>query len=134
MRVCCLLIGIAMGFGLPDVCLAGMPSVLQENWQASMKLTELTVQRLQAISFFSVGLLICAIAVQFLWNVVAKESNWLPKLTFGKAFVLILLWGSLFVIVLTMISGARELLTPGAWKQEGMIYKLNTDGVKDEAK
>ena len=31
----------------------------------------------------------------------------------------------LFVIVLTMISGARELLTPGAWEQNGGTYELN---------
>src|SRR5262245_44535701 len=32
----------------------------------------------------------------------------------------------LFVLVLTMISGARELMTPGAWKKEGLTYKLAT--------
>ena len=105
---------------------AGMPSVLPERWEGTPRLTEITAHRLQAISFFAVGLVICSFAVQQLWNVIAANSVWLPKLSFGKAFVLILLWGSLFVIVLTMISGARELLTPGAWKQEGMIYKLNT--------
>ena len=26
-----------------------------------------------------------------------------------------------------MISGARELMTPGAWKKEGFTYKLNDE-------
>jgi hypothetical protein len=38
----------------------------------------------------------------------------------------VLLWGLLFVIVLTMISGARELMTPGAWQKSGFTFKLTT--------
>ena len=37
---------------------------------------------------------------------------------------IIVLWGLLFVLVLTMISGARELMTPGAWEKKGPTYKL----------
>src|SRR5262249_35186152 len=33
-------------------------------------------------------------------------------------------WGLLFVLVLTMISGARELMTPGAWEKQGLTYRL----------
>jgi hypothetical protein len=51
----------------------------------------------------------------------------MPRLTYGKACGLTLLWGLLFIIVLTMISGARELMTPGAWKKEGLTYKLSED-------
>jgi hypothetical protein len=32
--------------------------------------------------------------------------------------------GLLFYVVLTMISGARELLTPGAWEKQGTGYRL----------
>jgi hypothetical protein len=32
--------------------------------------------------------------------------------------------GLLFVLVLTMISGARELMTPGAWEKRGLTYRL----------
>ncbi len=35
-----------------------------------------------------------------------------------------IIWGLLFVLVLTMISGARELMTPGAWEKEGFTYVL----------
>jgi hypothetical protein len=37
---------------------------------------------------------------------------------------LVILWGLLFVVVLTMISGARELMTPGAWRKQGWTYRL----------
>ena len=37
---------------------------------------------------------------------------------------MIVLWCLLFVLVLTMISGARELMTPGAWEKKGLPYKL----------
>jgi hypothetical protein len=38
-----------------------------------------------------------------------------------------LLWGILFILVLTMISGARELMTPGAWEKQGFTYRLKED-------
>jgi hypothetical protein len=40
---------------------------------------------------------------------------------------LVALWGLLFVLVLTMISGARELMTPGAWRKQGLTYTLVED-------
>src|SRR5262249_44341344 len=43
---------------------------------------------------------------------------------------LVALWGLLFVLVLTMISGARELMTPGAWTKHGLTYNRAEDGTK----
>src|SRR5262249_34834561 len=48
----------------------------------------------------------------------------LPRLGYGKALGVVTLWGLLFVLILTMISGARELMTPGAWKKVGYTYRL----------
>jgi hypothetical protein len=53
-----------------------------------------------------------------------RDLQWLPRLSFGKTLVGVVLWGLMFFIVLTMISGARELMTPGAWKPNGFTYKL----------
>ena len=50
----------------------------------------------------------------------------MPKLGYASALGLITLWGLIFVVVLTMISGARELLTPGAWKPQGWTYALDS--------
>jgi hypothetical protein len=105
-----------MPFDLPAV-LAGMPMPL-------VKFSEAARPRLDVISFFLVGLLICAGIVMLVWNSLRKDFAWLPRLTYPKACGVVVLWGLLFVIVLTMISGARELMTPGAWVKQGATYKL----------
>jgi hypothetical protein len=63
--------------------------------------------------------------VHGLWHGLRKDLNWLPALSYRRSLSLVVLWGLLFVIVLTMISGARELMTPGAWRKQGWTYKLN---------
>ncbi len=109
----------------PSLTFAGMPSALREDFETVLRLRETPHERFQAISFFLMGILASTLVVKFLWNFVAKDFPRLPKLTFLRALSLVLLWGLLFVIVLTMISGARELMTPGAWKKEGLTYSVN---------
>jgi hypothetical protein len=101
--------------GLPGAARAGMPTV---------SLTDVARMRFEAISFFLVVFLLCALGVYLLWNYLRKDFASLPRLSYGKALGLVSLWGLLFVLVLTMISGARELMTPGAWKKEGRTYRL----------
>ena len=109
---------------------AGMPAVLPSNWTKESRpdWNGSTVSTLgpylQGISFFVAGLLLSAWAVKALWGVLRKDLAWLPALGYGRALSLVVLWGLLFVVVLTMISGARELMTPGAWKKQGWTYKL----------
>jgi hypothetical protein len=69
-------------------------------------------------------LLFCGWAVKGLWNVLRRQFPLLPALSYGRALSLVVVWGLLFVVVLTMISGARELMTPGAWRKQGWTYKL----------
>ncbi|MBX9789639.1 MAG: hypothetical protein K2Y37_12050 [Pirellulales bacterium] len=102
---------------LPATARAGMPSV---------GLSEVAGMRLEAISFFLVGFLVSSLAIKWLWNWLAIDFAWLPRLSYLKACGLVGLWGLLFVIVLTMISGARELMTPGAWKKNGATYLLTS--------
>jgi len=90
----------------------------------SITLTDLARMRVQTISFFLVCFLACSWAVQRIWNSLGRDFPRLPPLTFGKALGVVTLWGLLFVLVLTMISGARELMTPGAWRKDGLTYKL----------
>jgi hypothetical protein len=94
---------------------AGMPSVT---------LSDFARIRVEAASFFLVGLLLAAAVVLWCWNALAADFPRLPKLRYRGAVGIVVLWGLLFVIVLTMISGARELMTPGAWVRQGMTYKL----------
>src|SRR5206468_1591007 len=93
-----------------------------------LRLDESVLVRLQTISFFLLGFLLSAAAVRWLWNSLRRDFPQLPRLSFGRALAGVLLWGLLFVVVLTMISGARELMTPGAWKKQGFTYRLADDG------
>jgi hypothetical protein len=95
--------------------LAGMPWV---------RLDDLAAMRIEAISFFVVVFLAATKVVQWLWNGLHRDFPWMPRLGYYRALGLVALWGLLFVVVLTMISGARELMTPGAWEKAGLTYKL----------
>lgn len=102
---------------LPAVAQAGMPSIT---------LTDLPRMRVQTISFFLVMLLLSSWFVQLLWNYLRRDFSSLPRLSYAKALSAVILWGFLFVLVLTMISGARELMTPGAWEKQGLAYRLSS--------
>jgi hypothetical protein len=107
-----------------SVATAGMASPLPTDPERVLRLNDTPRQRLQAISFFVLGLLGCALAVRFLWNFLQRDFPRLPRLTLGKALAGVVLWGLALVIVLAMIAGARELMTPGAWQKQGWTYKL----------
>src|SRR4051794_23409271 len=120
---CGLLVAFCLLAACPAVAHAGMPTVT---------LTEIAQLRLEAMSFFLAGFLVSAGLFQLLWNYLRRDFTFLPRLSYGKAVGLVALWGLLFVLVLTMISGARELMTPGAWKKNGVTSRLtqpnsNTD-------
>ena len=104
---------LVSGFSSP--ALAGMPMG---------GLSDVSSMRLSSISFFLVAFLVLTILVKVAWNFLAKDFEKLPRLTFGKALGLVFLWGLLFNLVLVMISGARELMTPGAWEKNGATYQL----------
>jgi hypothetical protein len=89
------------------------------------------MQRLDAISFFALIILLSAAATQRIWNAFQKDFPRWPRLTYWRALGLILVWGCLFIVVLTMISGARELMTPGAWERQGATYRLTNSAAKD---
>lgn len=88
-------------------------------------LTDVAEARLQSISFFCVVYLLLALGVMGLWNYLAKSFDWMPRINYRRALALMLVSGLFLYVILTMISGARELLTPGAWKKQGVGYELN---------
>lgn len=100
-----------------QIAQAGMPSV-------SLDLTEIATLRLQSISFFLLVLLLSAWVFKKLWNMLARDFPKMPILSYKGALAGTILWGLMFLFVLTMISGARELLTPGAWEKKGRTYQL----------
>jgi hypothetical protein len=93
----------------------------------SVTLTDVARLRLDAVSFFLAGFLLSACGLQLLWNRLRRDFPALPRLGYGRAVGLVTLWGLLFVLVLTMISGARELMTPGAWQKQGWTFRLSQD-------
>ncbi len=104
-----------------------MPSPLPDDITTYLSVGDEPLQRLQVISFFVVVFLLSALAVKFLWNGLRSEFSSLPRITYGKALLVTFGWGLLFCIVLVMISGARELMTPGAWEKNGSTYQLPSD-------
>jgi hypothetical protein len=105
-------------------CLGGMPSPLPSEVPRFLRLTDSALGRLQTISFFLLTFLASALVVMLLWNYMRRDFAWMPRMSYGRAAAAVFLWGLLFVVVLTMISGARELMTPGAWEKQGFTYKL----------
>ncbi len=125
-RQCRFLAGFALLAVYPLYVQAGMGTPLPTDTAFVRRLNDSVLFRLQAISFFLAVLSLCALAVQRLWNLLRRDFPRLPRLSYGKALAGVFLWGLLFVIVLAMISGARELMTPGAWQKQGWTYKLDT--------
>ncbi len=110
-----LLLALVLAVGAPAAAWAGMPSIT---------LTDVARMRVQTMSFFLMGLLASALCVKLLWNYLRRDFTSLPRLSYGRALAVVVLWGFLFGLVLTMISGARELMTPGAWEKQGLTYRL----------
>ena len=104
-------------FGPSSILVAGMPS---------LTLTEVGELRLQSLSFFLVVFLVSAWLVQWAWNTLAGSLTGLPVFRYKQALGLMVIVGLLIHVVLTMISGARELMTPGAWVKVGATYQLAT--------
>src|SRR5262249_22390064 len=115
---CTLILGLLATIALPAVAHAGMPS---------LTLSDAASLRLQTISFFLLGFLLCSWLILLVWNGLRKAFTALPRLSYGKAVGVVTLWRLMFILVLTMISGARELMTPGAWEKQGLTYKLTKD-------
>lgn len=92
------------------------------------ELTDVARLRLEDISFFAFLLLVATLGVRMLWNFLAKDFARLPRLSFMKALSLTGLLSLLMLLILVMVSGARELLTPGAWYRQGSHYRPNDAG------
>jgi hypothetical protein len=129
-----LLLASAIALVAPTTAWAGMAAPLPlPPPQFVKRLNESIEFRLQAISFFVLGLVLCTLVVRWLWNYLQRDFTKLPRLSFAKALAVVVLWGLLFVIVLAMIGGARELMTPGAWKKTGVTYELTNTSVEPGA-
>ena len=118
-------IAVGLMWMLPAEAMAGMPFVT---------LTDVARWRLRSMSFFALVGLLVAFGIQRIWNSVRTDFPSMPQLVYTRALGLVVLWGLLFHLVLSMISGARELITPGAWEKSGVLYGLrdSVPATKDE--
>src|SRR5437016_4630061 len=103
---------------------AGMPS---------FALRDIYRLRFQELSFFIFLLLACAFLFKIIWNYAVKGFPLFPRLNFRRSLCLASLFGLLMLLILTMISGIREVLTPGAWRKQGSTYRLN-DAAQEPAR
>src|SRR6184192_2962294 len=106
---------LLVSFASAIECQAGMPSIT---------LRDIYRLRFQELSFFIFLLLVCSLLFKVMWNYAAKGFSWLPRLNFRRALCLASLFGLVMLLILTMISGIREVLTPGAWRKQGSTYRL----------
>jgi hypothetical protein len=79
---------------------------------------------LQVISFCIVLSLVLAFVFQRCWNRLAQDFRAMPPLSYRNSVGVIIVASLFCGLILTMISGARELMTPGAWKKVGTHYEL----------
>ena len=92
------------------------------------QLTDVAKLRLEDISFFGFLFILACLGIRILWNSLARDFPRLPRLSFLRSVGLTALLGLGSLLVLIMISGARELLTPGAWQRQASHYRLNGVG------
>jgi hypothetical protein len=104
-------------------CACGVPTA-----QAGMTvygLRDIYRLRFEEMSFFIVLFLACAVFLKLLWNHAVKGFPAIPRLKLRHSFSLALLLALAMLLILTMISGIREVLTPEAWRRQGSSYRLN---------
>jgi hypothetical protein len=108
------------------VAWAGMSLLAPDESTRRLILSDAGRMRYEAISFFLVVLLLAALVVRRLWNRLKSDFPKLPRMTYGRALGVVVLWGLLFLVVLTMIAGTREMMTPGVWEKQGLLYRIPT--------
>lgn len=102
-------------FAMPVSALAGM---------TMPGFTDIAQARFQVLSFFLILYLALALIYHRIWNGLAKDFPRLPPIRYRGALGVLAVCGLFIYVVLTMISGARELMTPGAWARSGVFYSI----------
>jgi len=94
---------------------------------STVTLSKFGTDRLIGLStVFFLLIIVVATVLTYCWNRLVAETNW-PRLTHPKAIGFSFLGGLLFFLVLVMIAGSRELLSPGAWRPKGILYELSSN-------
>ncbi|MEN9359036.1 MAG: hypothetical protein RL095_571 [Verrucomicrobiota bacterium] len=106
-------------FLLPLSAWAGMPTFY---------VSDMAKTRLESISFGLVVFIVGTELFRRLWN-----SQVVPmfgdkfRLGWKAGFLFTGLLSALMLLILTLISGTREVMTPAAWEKDGMTHKIKTE-------
>jgi hypothetical protein len=87
-------------------------------------LTDFAQARYEALSFFLIVLLASVAVVQWLWNSLSRDFSKWPRMSYSRSLAAVALWGTLVLVVLTMIACTREIMTPGTWQKQGLLYQV----------
>ncbi len=90
----------------------------------SFSLTEVASARLDAISLFLVAFVISAFILLKAWNRLARDFHWMPRLSYTGALAALVVSGLFVFAAMSLIAGARELMTPGAWVRTGSTHRI----------
>jgi hypothetical protein len=90
----------------------------------SFSLTEVASARLDAISLFLVAFAASAWLLLKAWNRLARDFSWMPRLRFLGALSALVVSGLFVFAAMSLIAGARELMTPGAWVRTGSTHRI----------
>ena len=108
-------IALAILLLMTSIAEAGMPAVTLSDFGAN-RLIGISTALFVLIIVVATLLMVC-------WNKLVEGSTW-PKLSHPKAIGVAFLAGLFSFLVLVMIAGSRELLTPKAWQPNGILYKI----------
>ncbi len=90
----------------------------------SISLTEVAEARLDAISLFLVAFALAAWILLKAWNRLARDFSWMPCLRYRGALAALVVSGLFVYTAMSLIAGARELMTPGAWVRTGSTHRI----------
>ncbi len=90
----------------------------------SFSLTEVASARLDAISLFLVAFAVSAWILLKAWNRLARDFLWMPRLRYSGALAALVVSGLFVFAAMSLIAGARELMTPGAWVRTGSTHRI----------
>lgn len=108
----------------PIFILAGMPAILPFEVPLDDAGSEPVSRQIMSLVVAAIAVFVLAKVIQSVWNSLAVDFPKLPKLGYLKSLGFTVLWGLAMFLVLAMIAGTREALTPEAWVQNGWTYRL----------
>lgn len=74
--------------------------------------TDFGKSRLEEISFFVISLLVLAAVSRWIWNGFHRDFPQLPYMTYRGTLGALLLWGTMFTAVISLISSLRQAMLP----------------------